>query len=151
MLSYLCTPSFHYICPIYFSQGETLENVASELNSILNTGCFVFNMTSSDASYRAEVFLQYTPLILTKSTHSLQPSMPDSMQHICPQIVSSLDSHIGVAEKPSSSGGSMEIWNAEQINDFVQKLGFWDPKQEGGDSVMDFLHVSEVRHASISY
>ena len=37
-----------------------------------------------------------------------------------------------------------EIWNREQINDFVRKLGFLDAQREGGEQIKHFLHINEV-------
>ena len=52
----------------------------------------------------------------------------------------------------SSRGGSVrsqpqqrkERKNAEQINDFLRKIGFVDSEKEGGDFIKQFLHLSQV-------
>jgi len=38
-----------------------------------------------------------------------------------------------------------EQWNAEQIRDFVRKLGFMDTEREGGEKIKHFRHISSVR------
>lgn len=37
-----------------------------------------------------------------------------------------------------------EVWNLEQIGDFVRKLGFLDKEKEGGDKIKQFLYFNQV-------
>ena len=109
---------------IYFLlsfQGDTLENVAKELDCIIATGKYLFQ--TPDASSRGtELILEYSPSQqFTPTSLSQPPNLED------PEL-----------------GINMQHWNSEQIGDFVRKLGFLDTEKEGGDKIKNFLHVNEV-------
>lgn len=137
------------------SQGDTLQNVASELDCILSSGRFVFNMIHDDLGQGAEILLQYSPSTLTQTAFPHSPGQPASLQDseelaastekVCSQVVSRLESqNDGASEAARTRGSNVEMWNAEQISDFVRKLGFLDTEKEGGDKIKDFLHINEV-------
>ena len=107
-------------------QGDTLENVAMELDAIITTGNYLF-LTLDTSSSRAELMLEYIPSHKSPPT----PSFP-SIQLSDPELVVII-----------------QRWNSEQINDFVRKLGFLDREKEGGDKIKHFLHVNEVCMAEI--
>ena len=113
-----------------FSQGETIENVANELDHILDTGIFNFTF-SSDESSTADIILVY------------QPSQPVTAQPDTDSIGS-----LGDRERSPLDRGSTLIvdqhWNSEHIADFVRKLGFLDTEREGGDRIKFFIHLNSV-------
>lgn len=131
-----------------------MQNVASELDRILSTGSFVFSMTHDDLGHGAKILLQYSPSTLAQTVFPHSPGQPSSLEEsqevatstkgVCPQVMSRLESQYGVTERALSRGSSVEMWNAEQISDFVRKLGFLDTEKEGGDKIKDFLHINEV-------
>lgn len=107
--------SFLYI----FLQGDTLENVAKELDCIISTGNYLFQ-TPDTSSRGPELILEYSPS--QQFTSLSQPSNQED-----PEL-----------------GMNKQRWNSEQIGDFVRKLGFLDSEQDGGDKIKHFLHVNEV-------
>ena len=106
--------------PTALCQGDTIVNVATELDCIIATGNYLF-LTPENGS-EAELILEYNP------SHQFFP--PSSFQP--PSL------------KDSEAVVSMQCWNSEQIGDFVRKLGFLDTEKEGGDEIKHFLHVNEV-------
>ena len=115
-----CYPLLNYF-PTAVLQGDTLENVAKELDSIISTGNYLF-LTPDTSSSGAELIIEYNPSTL----HQFPPHT------------------LLTPIQPSSSDDNMQRWNNEQINDFVRKLGFLDSEKEGGNKIKDFLHVNEV-------
>lgn len=115
--------------------------MANELESIINTGVYIFTLSSGASGGEAGMMLEYVP----------------SAQHVIPPI-----SHVDDGGPPTflrsgsytESGlhvgngthvvSRKENWNKEQINDFVRKLGFLDTQREGGDQIKHFLHINEV-------
>ena len=57
-------------------QGDTLQNVAGELDCILSTGTFVFKMNSDTSSQGVEILLQYSPSTSTQPSYSHSPIQP---------------------------------------------------------------------------
>lgn len=51
--------------------------------------------------------------------------------------------HIQV-ESSTEMEARKEVWNLEQIGDFVRKLGFLDKEKEGGDKIKQFLYFNQV-------
>ena len=125
-------------------QGDALENVVKELNSIITTGKYLF-LSSDTSTSRTELMLEYSPSYSHQSPPPphLPPSQPSSLEdpevHVFP-VISRLNSQNG----PETLGVNAECWNGEQINDFVHWLGFLDAEKEGGDEIKHFLHVNEV-------
>ncbi len=126
---------------LWFSraEGDTLQNVAKELDGILQSGFYTLRLSSTSNGSRAELFLEY-------DLHSSLPfrpasygSQPPSMDDMGPRTIARMDSRGD--DYPSST---LEHWSSEQINDFVRKLGFLDTEKEGGDSIKTFLHINEV-------
>lgn len=111
-------------------------------------------MTHDDSGHGAEILLQYSPSTLTQTAFPHSPAQPSSLQESeelaastekeCPQVVSRLESQCDGAREARTQGSGVEMWNAEQISDFVRKLGFLDTEKEGGDKIKDFLHINEV-------
>ena len=126
-------------------QGDTLENVAKELDCIITTGKYLF-LSSDTSTSRTELMLEYSPSHSHQSPPPphLPPSQPSSLEdpevRVFPRVISRLNSQNG----PETLGVNAERWNGEQINDFVRKLGFLDAEKEGGDTIKHFLHVNEV-------
>lgn len=104
-------------------QGDTLENVANELDCIITTGKYLF-YTPDPSNSMTELILEYNPSPSCRS-HPLSTSQHASLEDL-------------------ESAVNMQRWNSEQIRDFVRKLGFLDTEKEGGNKIKHFLHVNEV-------
>ena len=140
MFSPLSTPA-STLC-----QGDTLENVAKELDCIITTGYYLFHTTSNVA----ELMLEYSPSTFHQSTPP--PPLFPSSQPSTLEDPKALPLQMQTLQRESQSGHEREMtqmvnvqhWNSEQISDFVRKLGFLDTENEGGDKVKHFLHINEV-------
>ncbi len=128
---------------LWFSraEGDTLQNVAKELDGILQSGYYTFRLSSASTS-RAEIMLEYDlhSSLPPGLRQPAQGSQPPSLDDMGPRSTfSRMDSR---GDEYLST--TLERWNSEQINDFVRKLGFLDTEKEGGDSIKHFLHINEV-------
>ena len=113
-------------------QGDTLQNVAKELDIILKTGSYSFKLPIDGA---VQMTLDYTP------SPSQSTSITDGKTSGSHSIVSQTEPKVeGIAYKPPKQ----EQWNYEQIGDFVRKLGFMDTEKEGGERIKHFRHISGV-------
>eukprot|EP00731_Ephydatia_muelleri_P026772 Em0018g872a len=115
-----------YLIAVYL-QGDTLQNVAKDLDSIIQTGHYQFEFSSTEAIV---ISLHYC------HTGSAQATVSSSLEEDPPQ------SPQAVKKDKESSG--KERWSKEQIDDFVRKLGFLDAEKEGGDKIKLFLRLNEV-------
>jgi len=108
-------------------QGDTLQNVASDLESIFQTGHYSFNIPENMAE-PGRVELTYIP-------SSKQAVLVSTELRIGEQtsIVPNLDDDV-----------KEEIWDSEQTGNFARKLGFLDSEKTGGELVKPFLHINEV-------
>lgn len=106
---------------IYLSilQGDTIQNVANDLERVLETGCYSFNIPENVADL-GELQLRYKP-----SSKRTPPEPPNE-------------------EKSLVVFDEEETWDSEQIDGFARKLGFLDSKKADGEMVQSFLHVNEV-------
>lgn len=147
LLSLLLSPFFspHFFSPTSSLQGDTLENVAKELDCIITTGKYLF-LSLDISTSRTELMLEYSPSHSHQSPPPPHPQ-PSSLEdqevpqvRVFPRVISRLNSQNG----PEVVGVNAERWNGEQISDFVRKLGFLDTEKEGGDTIKHFLHVNEV-------
>ena len=118
------------------SQGDTLQNVAKELECIVNTGIYIFTLTSNISGGKAEIMLEYVPAIHSGVATSMEGGTPRTL----PRSMSYPESDTGL-----NAAKRAESWNKEQINDFVRKLGFLDTQKGGGAKIKHFLHINEVR------
>jgi len=138
---YICMFTFTFIgcCTcISFSQGDTLQNVAKELECIVDTGIYIFTLTSDASGGKAEVMLEYVPS--TDSAVLNATSMEEGgTPRTLPRSTSYPESGTGL-----NAAKRVESWSQEQINDFVRKLGFLDTQKEGGAKIKHFLHINEV-------
>ena len=131
-------------------QGDTLQNVANELERIIETGLYIFTLSSAASVGVDSMTLEYMP--------SARPTLS--------QPSSNTEDGVGQPRTLTSSGSFQETvgggngtqlvsrkesWTREQINDFVRKLGFLDTQREGGDQIKHFLHINEVHILSICY
>ena len=111
--------------------------MAKELESIITSGLYIFTLSSGASGGEAQIMLEYMP--------STQPALPpaanveDGTPRTLPYSGSFPESG-----PPFNGARRRENWNAEQINDFVRKLGFLDAQREGGNQIKHFLHINEV-------
>ena len=131
-----------------FSQGDTLENVAKELDCIMKTGYFELvicpkkiagHSQTDDETASSEVLLHYRPmkeLYHRKYRHS---RLSDSGSQ---DVDSSMTMITPVFETQLSA--LLETWNNEQIEDFVRKLGFLEA-QTVEQPVKRFQQLNQVR------
>ena len=101
------------------SQGDTIENVANDLERILQTGYYSFNVPENTADL-GEVELKCKP------SSKQAPFQSSNGENVFDDF-----------EKE-------ETWDSEQIGAFARKLGFLDSKKADGEMVKLFLHVNEV-------
>lgn len=105
--------------------------MAKELECVIKTGSYTFHQGEADEAGRnkAQMMLEYEPA----SSSQLQEGA--KLPQIKPQV--------------ESSGRCKEIWNQEQIEDFVRKLGFVDRDKEetGEDKIKSFLHLNQVNNS----
>ena len=116
--------------------------MANELECIINTGVFIFTLSSGGASSgEASMTLEYVP-----SAQSVPPPITQAEEggtsHTFPNSGSYFESGLSIGVHIANQ---KENWDREQINDFVLKLGFLDAQREGGDQIKHFLHINEVR------
>ena len=112
-------------------QGDTLQNVAKDLDSIIQTGHYQFEFSSTEAIV---ISLHYCHADSAQATPLGQPSSLEEGPPQRPQA----------GKKEGKEGTGKERWSKEQIDDFVRKLGFLDAEKEGGDKIKHFLHLNEV-------
>ena len=121
-------------------QGDTLQNVAHQLDKILETGYYSFTLSIDG---EAQIGLVYTPS--ANQTTSMEESTEDGPPTGGRTFVSQSSR---VEQKPGDleggKGPKQEQWNSEQIGDFVRKLGFMDTEKEGGEKIKHFRHISAV-------
>ena len=103
----------------FILQGDTIQNVANDLERVLKTGCYSFNIPENAADL-GELELKYKP-----SSKGTPPEPPNE------------DKSVVVFDEG-------ETWDSEQIDGFARKLGFLDSKKADGEMVKSFLHVNEV-------
>ena len=113
--------------------------MCNELESIINTGVYIFTLSSGVSGGEAVMMLEYVP--------SAQPVIPP-ISHVDNEGPCTL-LHKGSYRESGLGNGThvvsrKENWNREQIDDFVRKLGFFDAQREGGDQIKHFLHINEV-------
>ena len=120
-------------------QGDTLESVAKELKNIIESGEYTFHLSGLDEMgvNRDHMLLEYRPA-------ATLPTTP------CLQRKNLAESPVISAEPPEvlfQKHNQKEIWNLEQIGDFVRKLGFLDEnkEEEGGVKIKHFLLLNQVR------
>ena len=137
-------------------QGEIIENVANELENILRTGEYHFQLSDDQSN----ILLIYQSVQLARSNQRTASNLPlgksdqkpDSESKISGILStvypSSQDITTDVKQQDSSSPMTLESveqrWTREQISDFVRKLGFLETEREGGDKIKRFLHLHSV-------
>ena len=108
-----------------------MENVAKELECIMDTGSYTFHLGVDSGvelgedlggGVKGQLYLEFEPF--STSSKSIGGS------------------HNGLSG--SMKGPRRERKSREQINDFLRKLGFMDKEKEGGDLIKQFLHLSQV-------
>lgn len=114
--------------------------MANELECIINTGLYIFTLSSGASGGEANMMLEYVP--------SAQPTLPP-ISHMdeggAPRTLPNSGSyHESGLANGAHVASRKENRNREQINDFVRKLGFLDTQREGGGQIKHFLHINEV-------
>ena len=130
----------------YVPQGNTLENVAKELEHIISTGRYIFHLgeckeMEHSGGIKWQFYLKYMPYTITSDTSNNSLSSITSSTGDGHVVVGPYREEVLSLDSPTDS--SMEHKNNEQINDFVRKLRFMD-KEEGGEFVKQFLYFSQV-------
>eukprot|EP00731_Ephydatia_muelleri_P021726 Em0014g317a len=145
---------------LWFSraEGDTFQNVAKDLDSIIQTGHYQFEFSSTEAIV---ISLHYCHAGSAQATLSSQPSSLEEGPPQRPQAGTKdgknwsgraqaalsgqpfgMETEAWKNDDKESSG--KERWSKEQIDDFVRKLAFLDA-EKGGDKIKHFLHLNEVR------
>jgi len=118
---------FHALC-LWSLQGDTLQNVASDLEKIFQTGHYSFIIPENIAE-PGRVELIYKPS--SKRAALVKDESPSEDQA---STVPNLDDNV-----------KEETWDSEQTGNFARKLGFLDSEKAGGELVKPFLHINEVQ------
>ena len=108
-----------------------------ELECLINTGHYTFQFSGNGTgSSRGRILLKYKPF--SAQLPPLSTNQEEGTEGQCP-----IDSLQG---QSSELGGrpQEELWNEEQIGDFVRKLGFMDKENEGGKQIKQFIHLNQV-------
>ena len=108
-------------------QGDTLQNVASDLEKIFETGHYNFIIPENIAE-PGRVELTYKPS--SKRAVLVSTELPSEEQT---SMVPNLDDNV-----------KEETWDSEQTGNFARKLGFLDSEKAGGELVKPFLQINEV-------
>ena len=137
---------------LYFLQGDTVESVAKELKSIVETGIYTFHLNGMDEMgvNRDYMLLEYQP---ASTLFLAEPSFRSSTSQLGvknPQE-NGVKLQVLSAEMPEQSElkhSQKETWNLEQIGDFVRKLGFLDENkvEEGRIKIKHFLLLNQVSY-----
>ena len=114
-------------------QGDTMQNVAGDLERIFQTGHYNF-LIPENVAEPGKVELVYKP---------------STKQTLVENKIPSEEQTSGVHQKSDSV--KAEIWDREQAGTFVRKLGFLDSEKAGGEMVKPFLHINEVCCALVCY
>ena len=138
-------PSSHLPLPsslMDLVQGDTLESVAKELESISKTGIYTFHLAAVDnmGVNGDHMLLEYHPASIQPVTPHLEMKNPLDKGAESP-VISAEPTEV-LLQKHSRK----EKWNLEQIGDFVRKLGFLDEnkEEEGGVRIKHFLLLNQV-------
>lgn len=114
--------------------------MANELESIINSGVYLFTLSSEASGGEAVMMLEYMASaqpIIVQPISQVDDGGPSTLLRSGSYTESGLGNGTHVVSRK-------ENWNREQINDFVRKLGFLDAQKEGGDQIKHFLHINEV-------
>ncbi|KAL5475165.1 hypothetical protein EMCRGX_G027231 [Ephydatia muelleri] len=150
---------------LWFSrtEGDTFQNVEKDLDSIIQTGHYQFEFSSTEAIV---ISLHYCHASSAQATLSSQPSSLEEGPPQRPQAGTKdgkkgsgiaqaalsgqpfgMETEAGKNDDKESS--SKERWSKEQIDDFVRKLAFLDAEKEGGDKIKHFLHLNETANTML--
>jgi len=123
-----------YPCTFFTNQGDTVENVSEELECIMNTGHFKLIIAShrtlenlqmdTDINSSCKVLLYYEPI---KELFDRKFKRTRGVSESSGTTDNSLVTSPPHYQKQASC--SPEIWNREQIDDFVRKLGFLETQK----------------------
>lgn len=102
---------------IFFTQGNTIKNIENELDSILSTGFYNFQL--ADDVQPNGIFLIFQLRFQCRQTPQPQPEC-------------------------NENEGIKQRWTHEQIDNFVRKLRFLDAEKEGREKIKLFLHLNTV-------
>ncbi len=119
-------------------QGDTLQNVAQELDCIIGTGSYIFNLGGEEiGSGRGQMLLEY------EAAASAPLPAPSTTSPTATPTLEKGESQLEVG-RVEVGRARKERWTAEQIGDFLRKLGFMDSDREN-QRIKHFLHLSQVR------
>ncbi len=125
-------------------QGDTLQNVAEELDKVLETGCYSFKLPTNG---EAQMILEYVPSSI-QTSNTFEEGVDSGTTYTVRSCTSSFltkqEPRLGDSEGEVSKRSIKPQWNSEQIGDFVRKLGFMDTEREGGEKIKHFRHISSV-------
>ena len=114
-----------------------MENVAKELECIMETGGYVFVLGLSSA-FKDDCFEGKKSQICLKYVAHSQLHQKNSDK-------SSLNNNVEKPALKNIRAKHSQCLNNEQINEFLRKLGFIDKeKKEGDHCIKQFLYLSQV-------
>ena len=117
--SYTCAHTHTHTHTHITSQGDTLENVAKELDSIIQTGFYIFTLSrdSSSGGLSAQIMLEYKP---STATPHPQAALTTSGGHYQSQPHSSNSSSSEQAPLSfETEGGTTDNAHRQELINFV--------------------------------
>ena len=127
-------------------QGDTLENISTELDCIMNSGQFELiikpkRITSTSKMDRETIVEHKSEVVL-----NYKPTMESYLQRLRMQHLSESPGDASTSSYIQRQFSSVsETWNNEQIDDFVRKLGFLEAQSaEVEQKVKLFQQLSQV-------
>ena len=105
----------------------------------METGSYTFHLgvdpgvesgEDHGGTVKGELYLEYEPFYAASESEAVNGSRGGQSDTARPQ--------------PRVHKERKERKNAEQINDFLRKIGFVDSEKEGGEFIKQFLHLSQV-------
>ncbi len=132
-------------CACTHEQGDTLQNVAEELDKVLETGYYSFKLPTDG---EAQMILEYVPSSI-QTSNTFEEGVDSGTTYTVRSCTSSFltkqEPRLGDSEgEVSKRSIKLQQWNSEQIGDFVRKLDFMDTEREGGEKIKHFRHISSV-------
>ena len=117
-------------------QGDTLENVSTDLDCVMETGFFKLvikpKRITGTSKMDSEVAAEHNSGVLLH----YQPTMTSFLQKRRLQTLSESDENFLQAPAPQQIPCVAETWTNEQIDDFVRKLGFLEAQGTDVDETM---------------
>jgi len=126
---------------------DTLENVAHDLKCIFKTGYYHFVSTTSDGRNSIQLRLHYQAESAMKRQHQIL-QQNSTLAGVDLEVKSEVEDPSQPA-KTETLETLLEQWGNEQITEIVQKLGYFESK-ENEEQIHHFLVLNEVYYSKLT-